>query len=262
MKGKAGSSDTTQRIAWAARSRAYYAANKAVVGWRSNTWNRAHKEEGRVRSRVWPKNNPEKARASRKAWVAANREYNKILQKAWHAKHPGYNAEKSSACYRRQQEELAGSKRPKYCQVCRRVGKICFDHSHLSAAFRGWICFNCNIVLGMVGDSSKTLRKLATYLEKPIKSTVVVHKQLKPKQILELLGAPASKCQACSSTERICADHCHKTKLFRGWLCNGCNTALGHTHDSSKVLHKLADYLDNAARKQKEARKNEKRKTG
>jgi hypothetical protein len=39
-------------------------------------------------------------------------------------------------------------------------------------------------------------------------------------------------------------DHCHATKAFRGWLCHGCNTALGWAEDDPSILRKLADYLD------------------
>ena len=260
MKGKKDSSPTPKLALAAARSRAYYAANRAERRWKSNKWNREHKEEGRARSRAWPKNNPGKARAKRNAWTAANREQSREIQKTWHAKHPGYNVQKSLECYVRKQEKLAGCKKPKLCQVCRKSGKICFDHCHIGQHFRGWICLNCNIVLGMADDSSKMLCRLAAYIEAPITSTVVLRRQPKPKRFKELLGAPPSKCQVCSSTKRICADHCHKTYLFRGWLCNSCNTALGHAHDSAKLLRKLADYLDNDKLKQKELRKNAKTK--
>ena len=51
-------------------------------------------------------------------------------------------------------------------------------------------------------------------------------------------------------------DHCHKNGHFRGWLCFGCNTALGAARDSAKILRKLADYID--ADKQRDTKKLEK----
>ena len=39
-------------------------------------------------------------------------------------------------------------------------------------------------------------------------------------------------------------DHCHTTGAFRGWLCVGCNTALGSAFDDPTILRKLADYLE------------------
>ncbi len=51
------------------------------------------------------------------------------------------------------------------------------------------------------------------------------------------------QCEVCGSGERICFDHDHKTGKFRGWICNGCNAALGHARDNTEVLQKLIEYL-------------------
>jgi hypothetical protein len=52
------------------------------------------------------------------------------------------------------------------------------------------------------------------------------------------------RCKVCGKAGKICFDHCHKTKKFRGWLCSHCNWALGHTKDNPKLLRKLADYVE------------------
>jgi hypothetical protein len=60
------------------------------------------------------------------------------------------------------------------------------------------------------------------------------------------------RCCVCKKyVVKICFDHCHKYNEFRGWLCDNCNKALGQVNDSSKLLRKLADYVDahNAKRK-------------
>lgn len=41
-------------------------------------------------------------------------------------------------------------------------------------------------------------------------------------------------------------DHSHKTGLFRGWLCNTCNLALGHLGDCITGLRKAIAYLERA----------------
>ena len=252
MKGKVGSSDTPQRAKWAARSRAYYAKHKAELSVKSNAWNRTHKEEGRKRSKAWSKNNSERARQLRNDWTAANRERSREIQKAWHAEHPGYNAQKSMECYVRQQEKLAGRKKPKRCDVYRKPGKICFDHCHKSGRFRGWLCSHCNLILGFVFDKPKTLQALVYYLASPNPVAVKILGRLNPKLRREL-GSPPIRCAACKMPgKRICADHCHKTKLFRGWLCDNCNGALGHAHDSIELLVKLTEYPEADKVRQKE----------
>lgn len=53
-------------------------------------------------------------------------------------------------------------------------------------------------------------------------------------------------CDICGQGGKICFDHSHAQGVFRGWLCNRCNLALGHVKDSPSLLRKLADYLENA----------------
>ena len=39
-------------------------------------------------------------------------------------------------------------------------------------------------------------------------------------------------------------DHCHKTGVIRGLLCNPCNLMLGWARDSRKTLLAAVEYLD------------------
>ena len=55
--------------------------------------------------------------------------------------------------------------KPKQCEVCGAMGRICFDHDHKTGKFRGWICIRCNSALGMVKDNAETLIALAEYLK-------------------------------------------------------------------------------------------------
>ena len=38
-------------------------------------------------------------------------------------------------------------------------------------------------------------------------------------------------------------DHCHKTKKFRGWLCNQCNFSIGGLGDDVEGVIKALNYL-------------------
>ena len=56
-------------------------------------------------------------------------------------------------------------KKPEFCDICIKKRKIYFDHDHKTGKFRGWICVQCNIALGMVGDDISILEKLIDYLK-------------------------------------------------------------------------------------------------
>jgi hypothetical protein len=41
-----------------------------------------------------------------------------------------------------------------------------------------------------------------------------------------------------------CADHCHTTNKFRGWLCHKCNLGLGNLNDDPSRLQRAIAYLN------------------
>jgi hypothetical protein len=51
-------------------------------------------------------------------------------------------------------------------------------------------------------------------------------------------------CAICGADGPLAVDHCHETKVVRGYLCRGCNTALGFFRDKPGLLRKAADYLE------------------
>ena len=53
----------------------------------------------------------------------------------------------------------------------------------------------------------------------------------------ELCGEPPGK-------KSLNIDHCHATHAFRGWLCSGCNTALGRLGDNLDGLRRAQAYLE------------------
>ena len=54
--------------------------------------------------------------------------------------------------------------------------------------------------------------------------------------VCECCGKPPGK-------RPLCADHCHLTLKFRGWLCNACNTGLGLLNDTPMLAVR---YLERA----------------
>jgi hypothetical protein len=54
------------------------------------------------------------------------------------------------------------------------------------------------------------------------------------------------KCDCCGKEmkyENFYLDHCHDTKVFRGWLCNTCNSGIGILGDTVESLETALMYL-------------------
>jgi len=51
------------------------------------------------------------------------------------------------------------------------------------------------------------------------------------------------ECVICGSEENLVVDHCHKTNIIRGMLCNHCNRGLGHFKDDPQLLEFARIYL-------------------
>lgn len=61
--------------------------------------------------------------------------------------------------------------KPKACQICGKKKRLCLDHDHNTGAFRGWLCHNCNLVLGNAYDDPTTLQKAIGYLHATLART-------------------------------------------------------------------------------------------
>jgi hypothetical protein len=102
-----------------------------------------------------------------KAWLDKTREQRNERNRLRWGTEPGYKQARMKANRRwvvSDKEKKAGRPKPKQCEVCSREGRIMFDHCHKSSIFRGWICLNCNVILGLVDDSPELLEQLASYL--------------------------------------------------------------------------------------------------
>ena len=75
---------------------------------------------------------------------------------------------------------------------------------------------------------------------------VKAFKERLEKKRIGIAGRPKpSVCEICRTGEfRIVFDHCHKHGHFRGWICDRCNRVLGLVRDNSRLLKKMAKYLE------------------
>lgn len=64
-----------------------------------------------------------------------------------------------------------------------------------------------------------------------------------------MLAERDGRCEMCGKHQsemdrRICIDHCHKTGIVRGLLCDTCNRGLGLLKDDTSLLARGILYLD------------------
>ena len=70
------------------------------------------------------------------------------------------------------------------------------------------------------------------------------YKEKRLLKLEKLAGRKQSEqCEVCGALGRICFDHNHETRLFRGWICARCNKILGFAKDSPELLVWLSKYL-------------------
>ena len=77
-----------------------------------------------------------------------------------------------------------------------------------------------------------------------VRAVACVNRRVRQKEAKAGRSKPKA-CEVCGDTnQKIHFDHCHISGKFRGWLCRGCNVALGCVKDSPTILRKLAKYLE------------------
>ena len=67
-------------------------------------------------------------------------------------------------------------------------------------------------------------------------------------QYNEMLASQNNRCAICETPadkqDRLMAvDHCHKTGVIRGLLCNSCNLGIGSFRDNPRLLQGAISYL-------------------
>jgi hypothetical protein len=59
---------------------------------------------------------------------------------------------------------------PAACEACGRLStdgrQLHVDHCHVTGVFRGWLCSNCNLGLGKLGDTVGAVERMLAYLKR------------------------------------------------------------------------------------------------
>jgi len=60
----------------------------------------------------------------------------------------------------------------------------------------------------------------------------------------EVCGAKAASAPKSGKLVVLCIDHCHKSGIVRGCLCNSCNAAYGYLKEDKERIKALGRYHD------------------
>lgn len=58
---------------------------------------------------------------------------------------------------------------PPFCECCGKkptTKPLCLDHDHITDEVRGWLCDQCNVAIGHLGDSIEGVEKALIYLKR------------------------------------------------------------------------------------------------
>ena len=113
----------------------------------------------RERNRIWAKRNFEKMRGFRRKWSRENPSKDKAAKRDSKRKRRGATNVPTEPVT------------PYPCDLCGKMTKrLNCDHDHETGAFRGWLCYHCNIALGTLGDTAAGLLKALDYVRRANKN--------------------------------------------------------------------------------------------
>ena len=70
-----------------------------------------------------------------------------------------------SKLYKRAYRQSKKDMLQQHCEICGRSENLCWDHSHETDVFRGTLCKDCNLALGLFKDNVKFLKNAIKYLK-------------------------------------------------------------------------------------------------
>ena len=84
---------------------------------------------------------------------------------------------KSIRKFEKQLQKIYGKTKPlgTPCDCCGRTDiQLSLDHCHTLGTFRGWLCQQCNVSIGGLGDNIEGLEKAFLYLKKAYHNSIVI----------------------------------------------------------------------------------------
>lgn len=82
------------------------------------------------------------------------------------------------------------------------------------------------------------------YVKRKFGLTLEAYERLMQQSTCDICGKKLGKSTRGKLDRRKCLDHCHKTKVVRGVLCNTCNIGLGYFQDSVGRLKAAIAYIE------------------
>jgi hypothetical protein len=134
--------------------REWRAANSEKVQRQQRKHYLSHRKKRLANSARWKEQNPElvqeySTRKDRRAIRAAARRRYQAKERGW------------AEC-----TEYPAPPTDNKCAICHREALLCLDHDHETGKFRGYICRDCNMALGKLGDTTEAIRRVLAYLER------------------------------------------------------------------------------------------------
>lgn len=98
----------------------------------------------------------------------------------------GVDQGRAAQARRRRQVYDQGVEIPQACECCGRDPRaarrgnesLCLDHDHVTGRFRGWLCHNCNLGIGLLGDGELGLERALRYLRRQVEEPPKPSKRL------------------------------------------------------------------------------------
>ena len=259
--------DEERRAAAREYHRAYRIANKEQLAEKSRAWREANREERLATKAAYREKNRADLAAKQRVYNAENRDERNAYGRAYQQTHKN-----ERRAYAAKNKERINEKGREWYQA---------NSDKLAAASREWYHANKDkVAVYRTSNRTKILAQKKShhvanrdseraYRRKPevrahFKETLQQFRASNPEKQREyqrrsnlkeraeqeaLAGRPRpTECEVCGRTNKsgrpMGYDHCHQKGHFRGWLCHGCNAALGLVNDDTRILRKLIAYLD------------------